>query len=243
MALVVSNNPSLEVGLRPTDLLWGLGSLSNPRALQTPSPGGIAGVNTGFHVGIVFRPLRTDSGNNLLSRSNGSSQGWHLRQSTATGLSFTCYNGVGAAATTATITLTSYVGQVCTAVGVHTGAGNTIEFYFNGALVGSAACVGFTPQSNRMYVGAAGSSTAYLDYFGALGGASIPTADQISSWHNLVKSNRSLFPVPGVTTSNYYPPVVSTTATAPTDTVGSSNFSLVGTGHTSITVPAPIWGR
>jgi hypothetical protein len=205
--------------------MLGLTGICNPNALQTATPGGIAGQAAGFWVACVVRPTALGSGNYWLTRI-AAAAGWGLLQNGASTLVFRCANGVGTLVSSPNFTLTGLTNTIVGVVGVHDGT--TVRLYANRAEVGSGTAItGFTAHSNRTYVGAAGSASAFLDFFGAAGGTGVPSASDVATWFDLVKANRQIQNMPGsaVTTNKWIP---NSGATAPVDSVGSSNFSITG---------------
>lgn len=209
--------------------LVGLANLSNPRALQTANPGGVPGVATGFAIYGLVRPLASGNGNYWISRL-AAAAGWGVIQPTATTVAFRCADGGGTLVTSAEYTLAPSINKELGFVAVHTGS--NLQFWVNNAQVGAdVAITGFTVNSNRTYIGAAGSASAFFDWYGAGGTSAAPTAQSIAEWFSYVKARRSVVAMPRVTNTSLWRPQIA--ASVP-DLVGTQTMSLVGTGHSVV---------
>lgn len=219
--------------------IYGVGSLDNDTSMVTASPGGIAGVDTGFTIAWFLRPLRSENGTNWSSRRSGTVAGWILRQTSATTILVSAASGAGAFVNSAPYTLAPSIGQETMFHLVHTGAGSELLFYVNGAAAGAASAItGYTPVSAAMTFGGAGGATPQFDFYGCVGGAVVLDAAGVLAHCAAVKAARAIVDLPGG--SNMWP--ARATLAAPTDTIGANNLSFSGSGHTLIANRAPVWG-
>lgn len=138
---------------------------------QTAGVGGIAGVDTGWNLHVWVRPELLTGTRIWLGRGVGT-LGYTVQLSGAS-LVVVPSNGAGAAAPGATKTISAgELSQPHLLSFVHTGAGNQTKTYWDGVLVGTAACVGYTPQAGPMYIGcySAGQLPASGESIFAVGG-------------------------------------------------------------------------
>lgn len=219
--------------------IYGVGSLDNDTSMNTATPGGIAGVDTGFTIAWFLRPLRSENGTNWSSRRSGTTAGWILRQTTATTILVSAASGAGAFVNSASYTLAPSIGQATMFHLVHTGAGSELLFYVNGAAAGAASAItGYTPHSTAMTFGGGGSTNPQFDYFGCVGGNVVLDAAGVLAHCAAVKAARAIVDLPGG--SNMWP--ARATLAAPTDTIGANNLSFAGSGHVLIAERSPVWG-
>ena len=200
------------------------------------NPGGIAGVNTGFHVmwrgrADVLGPTQV-----FISRSNAANAGWRAGVSGTTVVAtFTRGDAVQVNASAAT----PQQGRVHHYCLVHTGASNTIQLYQDGVQAGSdVACNGFTPLAARMFIGSLdGSAFAASGYtvFDVTGGHAVPTATEIRDSARASEAQGVLVGIPGKSTGGYWSvhqDVVANGGAMPaqiTDRNGTDHLTRVGT--------------
>lgn len=198
----------------------GVSGFSNPIYAQTASPGGFAG-QSGCYVALVCRPTALGNGNYWLTRL-GASAGWGILQNGASTVCFRAANGSGTLVSSPSYTATA--NTLLAVVGVHDGS--NLRLYVNGAEVGSGTAItGYTAHSNRTYIGAAGSASAFLDFFGAYCGNSVPSADQISAWYLALRSANRVIDVPGQSATVAWLPSSSATII---NEIGAQTLTVTG---------------
>ena len=200
---------------------------------------GIAGVDTGFWVAVLFMLNSTASSTTrYLGRTTSASAGWFLQTLTTHGsLRFlaTAADTTQKIAPVYTVQASDY-GKLMMAVGVHEGAANVVKLYVNRAQVGtSTACTGYTAPTATNRIGDTFSSG---HIFGAAGGHGVPALADIQAYFDAVKSARQMVAMSGVTTGRVWR---CDRASTLTDVVGGSATMTV-TGALTTTRQPYAWG-
>ena len=223
----------------------GLNGFGTGEFLQTASPGGIAGVNTGFWVYFVFArtDLTTNTNAHVFNRLNAAfSQGWTLAQSSGSNFVFACCSNTGVFIQSPAWTMTSpaHVNKICRVVGVHTGS--AVRIHANGAQVGATSAItGYTPFSGVTKIGhssAHGGFPSTFTFYAAGGGAGVPSAADIAAWDAaLVASDNMRTAMPNVPAEHSW--VLNSLGTA-VDSPGTDDMSITGT-LTLATAQPPVY--
>lgn len=224
--------------------LLGLTGFTGAIHAQTASPGGVQGINTGFWVAIAFSVIsQASSANRTLLGTLGAGVGWEIRTTTFNaGIIFVASNGAGSAiSTTSFVIPAGHVGKEMMAVFVHTGAGDEVIPYIDAVQAGAAvACVGYTPNTARMRVGArlTGSQPATdITVYDWAGGHAVPTLAQVQAYFDAWKATRRMSAMPGVATQSAWD--VTDIATI-NDSIATDHMTVTGT-PTLVSKPAPVY--
>ncbi len=234
------NGDRASGGDAATPTLLGVGGIDNDTSMVTAAPGGVAGVDTGFFIAMLIRPLRAESGTAWVQRRVIGTQGYIARQLAATTLVFSCANGVGTFINSPAYTITPDIGKVTGLVLGHDGS--NLRMYAQRVEVGSGTPItGYTPApAVAMLFGGAGGVIPQYDFFGAVGGPGVPSLANIQAWFDGCKAAYACVQMPSVPGSNMWN--ARSPLAAPLDSVGSNNLSFGGSGHTLISETAPTWG-
>lgn len=221
--------------------LYAIAGIDNDTYMDTANPGGTAGVDTGFYFGLICIPRSAANGNAWYQRRSGTASGYILRQLAAGTMVFSAASGAGSLVNSSAWTIAPSIGQVTAVLGMHTGAGNTVRLNVNGTDAGVATAItGYTPFSGALTFGAQGAASSQYDFVGAVSGPGVPSADDITEWLAACKAQRTCADMPTVPGDHRW--FAGSSLTAPTDTVGSSNLTLRGSGHTLLAQTSPTWG-
>jgi hypothetical protein len=232
-------------------MVYGISGWTAANYYETASPGGIAGVDTGFG---VWGLIRVDSQavasatRRIFNRSSSSATGWFVRTGTTNAtLVFGAASGAGVGTTAPAYTITAGdVGKVIGFVGVHDGS--NLRLYVNRVEVGSGTAItGYTPQSTATRIGARNTGLEPADnitILGCAGGHGVPSLAEVQALFDLMKSSCDVRSISGKTSSLWSAKRDFAGTTAPAtldDKSGSEDMSRVGSALTASSW-VPSWG-
>lgn len=222
--------------------ILGTTSYSAANYFSTATPGGVAGVASGFWVAGLCT-LTTISGSNnqfLASRltTTPGNLGWYLRVATGTAFAFSAVSGAASFVVAPTYTLSgSDVGKTHMLVGVHDGT--TARLYVARAEISTGTAItGYSPApSSPQLLGERVSTSQPFSQgiiHGAAGGHAVPTLAQVQAYFDAVKLAKRMVAMPSVQTDHIWN---TTSAGTISDEVGSDNLTMTGTLTAARTQP------
>lgn len=175
------------------DALYGLALLDN-NYYTTPNPGGEAGSSGGFGVAVLYRMAALPLGGvnrPLVDRSSGAS-GWLMYFGSGP-LTFAACNSVPAFISTPSRTyLSTDVGKIHLAVGLHSGAGGFVRLYSDRRENGSGTAIsGYTAASAPMLLGRSGQFSSFgntQETLAALAFQGTPSLAQLQALYDTVRT-------------------------------------------------------
>lgn len=225
-------------GIGAASKLYGIGAIDSNTYLETSNPSGTPGSAAGFYVAVIARPKVLAAANYWASCLTAAA-GWGFIQPATSTMSFRAAAGDGSIIHSPTYSLAGLTNAIVPLVGVHDGT--ALRLYAARAQVGTGTAItGYSTISNRMRIGAGGASNSYLDWFGCIYGVGVPSLANIQQWFDDCVAQRRIADMPGTPASRIWRPIED--GSAPVDSVGSVAMTLSGTGHTTLSLTAPMWG-
>lgn len=185
---------------------YGIQSCSDTNYITTVSPGGIAGVSTGFWIACYFRldDQLTNNYDILFARRTETPQGWQLY--TASNNTILRWLVVNSAGNTEYTIAAGDIGVPLLAVAIFEGNGGKQRLYVRRAEQGTALTVGtYTPYAGPTRLGRhavdlqTGVQAEHSTIFGGSGGHFVPTVAEIMQLFDDVANTGRIQGIPGKT--------------------------------------------
>lgn len=220
-------------GGSPKPPLYGLGNIDADTYLSLTAPGGVPGDVTGFYTTILFRSRSGAPGNYVMSWLTGTG-GWAYIFS-GSGIGFRVMNGSSVEVVSPQLAYSS--DEIFGFVGVYDTA--KVRLYSQGSQVMDGTSItGYTPDAGGMFVGAAGESNGFLDFFGGSYGVGIPNAANIAAWWAQTQTARRLADMPDHPSTYIWRP----NSDGSNIISGASTLAKFGSGFATLAIANPQWG-
>lgn len=210
-------------------------AVDNGNYYETAAGAGIRGADTGWWLTWLGSITAAVNNNDLVSCTVGGS-GYYFYTSASDNLWLLATNGVGANAVTPAYDPAAIIGKLAHLTGVHTGAGNQLKIYVNGAEHGTpGAGVGYTPAGGGVKMKIGGGSASSNVCLGLMGGLGVPNDAQIAANATACRVARRLVTMAGVTPDHMWMPHSPNVDVL--DTIGSDTMARVGTPSVRRNIP------